>query len=38
LEIGRWNIQIASDDWRLMGSMRIPDQRKVIIKPLIKQN
>lgn len=38
LESGRWNVQITSDDWRLMGSMRMPDERKVIIKPLIKQN
>jgi len=36
LEIGRWNVQIASDDWRLLGSMRMPDERKVLIKPLVK--
>jgi len=36
LETGRWNVQIASDDWRLMGSMRMPDERKVVIKPLMK--
>jgi uncharacterized protein len=36
LEIGRWNVQIASDDWRLMGSMRMPDETKVLIKPLTK--
>lgn len=36
LETGRWNIQIASDDWRLMGSMHVPQESKVIIKPLTK--
>ena len=36
LETGRWNIQIASDDWRLMGSMRVPEESKVLIKPLTK--
>ena len=36
LEPGRWNIQIASDDWRLMGSMRVPEESKVLIKPLTK--
>ena len=36
LETGRWNVQIASDDWRLMGSMRMPGGRKVLIKPLMK--
>ncbi|GMR18859.1 MAG: FixH family protein [Gammaproteobacteria bacterium] len=36
LETGRWNVQIASDDWRLLGSMRIPDEKKVVIKPLRK--
>ena len=36
LEIGRWNVQIASDDWRLMGSMRAPDEHTVVIKPLMK--
>jgi hypothetical protein len=36
LEIGRWNVQIASDDWRLMGSMRAPDEHTVMIKPLTK--
>lgn len=36
LETGRWNVQIASDDWRLMGSMRAPDERTVLIKPLTR--
>ncbi len=36
LEAGRWNVQIASDDWRLLGSMRMPDEREVVIKPLRK--
>jgi hypothetical protein len=36
LETGRWNVQIASDDWRLLGSMRAPDETKVIIVPLVK--
>lgn len=36
LETGRWNVQIASDDWRLMGSMRVPDERTVFIKPLTR--
>ena len=36
LETGRWNVQIASDDWRLMGSVRMPDEKKVLIKPLMK--
>lgn len=36
LETGRWNVQIASDDWRLLGSMRMPDERTVVIKPLRK--
>jgi len=36
LEIGRWNVQIASDDWRLLGSLRAPDETKVIISPLVK--
>lgn len=36
LETGRWNVQIASDDWRLMGSMWAPDERKIYLKPLVK--
>lgn len=36
LETGRWNVQIASDDWRLLGSMRAPEETKVIISPLLK--
>ncbi len=36
LEVGRWNVQIASDDWRLMGSMRAPEEHTVLIKPLTK--
>ena len=36
LEAGRWNVQIASDDWRLLGSMRAPDETSVIITPLVK--
>ncbi len=36
MEIGRWNVQLASDDWRLLGSMRIPDQRMITIIPLKK--
>lgn len=36
LETGRWNVQIASDDWRLLGSMRAPEETKVIISPLVK--
>ena len=36
LETGRWNVQIASDDWRLLGSMRAPDETRVIIVPLVK--
>lgn len=36
LETGRWNIQVASDDWRLVGSMQAPDERQVFIKPLMK--
>jgi len=36
LETGRWNVQISSDDWRLMGSMRAPDESTVMIKPLTK--
>lgn len=36
LEIGRWNILIASDDWRLLGSMRVPDDDRIIIRPLVK--
>lgn len=36
LETGRWNVQIASDDWRLLGSMRAPDETSVLIRPLVK--
>jgi len=36
LEVGRWNVQIASDDWRLMGSMWAPEEHTVMIKPLTK--
>ena len=36
LETGRWNILIASDDWRLLGSMRVPDDDRIIIRPLLK--
>ncbi len=36
LEIGRWNVQIASDDWRLLGSIRIPDESSIDIEPLRK--
>ncbi len=36
LETGRWNVQISSDDWRLVGSMRRPDESKIIVKALTK--
>jgi len=36
LETGRWKVQIASDDWRLLGSMWAPDERKINLKPLVK--
>lgn len=36
LEAGRWNVQISSDDWRLLGSMRVPDETSVVIIPLVK--
>ena len=36
LEVGRWNVQIASDDWRLMGSLWAPQEGTVLIKPLTK--
>ena len=36
LETGRWNVQIASDDWRLLGSLRAPEETKVIISPQVK--
>jgi hypothetical protein len=34
LETGRWNVQIAADDWRLMGSLRSPDEDRIKVKPL----
>lgn len=37
LEQGRWNVQIEADDWRLMGSIRIPDQNQVVIEPAVKK-
>ena len=36
LETGRWNVQIASDDWRLLGSLRAPEETKVVISPRVK--
>ena len=36
LEQGRWNVQIEADDWRLIGSMRSPDQPQVDIEPAVK--
>ena len=35
LETGRWNVQIEADDWRLIGSLRSPDQQAVIIEPAV---
>jgi hypothetical protein len=37
LEQGRWNVQIEADDWRLIGSMRTPEQEKVVIEPAVKK-
>lgn len=37
LETGRWNVQIEADDWRLFGSMRAPDQSRVIIEPAVRK-
>ncbi len=36
LQQGRWNVQIEADDWRLIGSMRTPDQDQIIIEPAVK--
>jgi hypothetical protein len=33
LEIGRWNVQIEADDWRLVGSLKSPVETKIVIRP-----
>lgn len=35
LETGRWNVQIEADDWRLIGSLRSPDQQSSVIEPAV---
>lgn len=31
LERGRWNVQLAAQDWRLTGSLFVPGERKIVI-------
>lgn len=33
LAAGYWNVQIAAEDWRLVGRMRLPDEQHVEIGP-----
>ncbi len=33
LAAGSWNVQIAAEDWRLVGRIRLPDERYVEITP-----
>ena len=37
LEQGRWHVQIQADDWRLIGSIRTPDQSEALIEPAVKK-
>ncbi len=30
---GRWNVEIAADDWRLVGRMRLPEEQRIEIVP-----
>jgi uncharacterized protein len=33
LQIGHWYVQAEADDWRLVGSMRVPDETRIKITP-----
>lgn len=33
LAAGHWNVQIAAEDWRLVGRMRLPDEQHIEIGP-----
>lgn len=35
LAAGRWNVQIAAEDWRLVGRMRLPDEQHIEITPWV---
>jgi hypothetical protein len=30
---GRWNVQLAAHDWRLTGSLRVPGEARLILRP-----
>lgn len=32
---GHWNVQLAAQDWRLVGSLRIPKERGLDLRPAI---
>ncbi|MGV6827348.1 MAG: FixH family protein [bacterium] len=32
LVIGKWHVQLAADDWRLLGAMNYPDEQQLSIK------
>ena len=37
LEHGRWNLQIEADDWRLVGSLQVPEQTSAPVEPAISR-
>ncbi len=30
---GHWNVQLAADDWRLTGSLHVPGEAKLVLRP-----
>jgi hypothetical protein len=35
LTLGNWYLQLEADDWRLPGSLQVPDQMSVVLSPAI---
>ena len=35
LALGHWNVQLAAQDWRLVGSLFVPGDRHLILRPAI---
>jgi hypothetical protein len=32
---GHWYVQLEADDWRLQGSLRVPDETRLVLAPVI---
>ena len=35
LALGHWNVQLAAQDWRLVGSLFVPGDRQLILRPAL---